>query len=95
MQNLRFQNANSYGRLTKMVSACPHVFHNFEKHLFKAIFLVAYHGFFRIGVLLLCDKGKVIKVVQLEDVEFHKHVLYIHLRFHKNKKIPQKAPFLN
>lgn len=49
--------------LHRMVSACPHLFHNFEKHLFQAIFLVAYHSFFRIGELLPNEKGKISKVV--------------------------------
>ena len=74
--------------LLKMVSACPHLFHKFEKHFCKAIFLVAYHGFFRIGELLLCDKGKISKVVQLRDAEFRKHVPYIHLCFYKTRKCP-------
>lgn len=72
--------------LHRMVFACQHLFHNFEKHLFQAIFLVAYHGFFRIGELLPNEKGKFSKVVQLEDVEFRKHVIYIHLHFYKTRK---------
>ena len=57
--------------LAKLLLALPHIA-NDKNNLFllRAIFLLAFHGFFRLGELATRNKDQISRVVQREDVKF-------------------------
>lgn len=76
--------------LGKLMSSLPTVVSNhFQQLLLKAIFSVAFHGFFRLGELVVRIPENISKVLQRQDVQFitdNDKILGVELtlRFYKN-----------
>lgn len=81
--------------LTKIVNALRHTLPDHAQMLlFKALFLIAFHGFFRLGELVITSKTRAEFVIQTSDVHFEvvnnklKHVQLI-LRHFKTISLGQ------
>ena len=72
--------------LHRMVRACKSLFSLYEQYLVSAIFLVAFHGFFRMGELISSNRKRFKKVIQLGDVSCKSHSLQICQRYYKTRR---------
>ena len=74
--------------LHKIVKACKHLLAQYESYLVAAIFLIAFHGFFRMGELIGHNRKLAKKVVQYtcSDVFKENHTLKIILRYYKTRR---------
>lgn len=77
--------------LCKMVKSCKYLFAEYEKCLFSALFLIAFHGFFRMGELVPSNKQYFNRVVQLNNIILHKHSVHIYILHHKTRRSQQPA----
>ena len=61
-------------------------FSQYESYLVAAIFLIAFHGFFRMGELIGHNRKLAKKVFQYSDVFKENHTLKIILRYYKTRR---------
>ena len=79
--------------LHKMIRACKCLFSYFDHYLFSTIFLVAFHGFFRMGELISSNRKRTRKVIQFQDVTFKGQTVQISQRHYKTRR-SQKPLFI-
>lgn len=74
--------------IKKLVAACDLIFkgNSYDRHLYKAIILVAYNGFFRMGELLPRNLKKNGKVIQFQHVFLCRSHITLKLHNYKTKK---------
>lgn len=72
--------------LHKMVKACKTLFSFYENYLLSAIFLMAFHGFFRMGELISASKKRLRKVIQLQDVTCRSRSLQVCQKYYKSRR---------
>lgn len=74
--------------IKKLIVACDHIFKDnmYDRYLYKAIILVTYNGFFRMGELLPRNLRKCNKVIQFNHVHLTKSHVSLKLHNYKTKK---------
>lgn len=82
--------------ILKLLHAVKFLYHDnrYRMHLYSAIILVAFHGFFRMGELLPHNKQQSAAVVQLWHVTCHDSSINIQLHFHKTKKVDKPTTII-
>lgn len=75
--------------LNNMLEACFKISSFYEATLYRCIFSVAFHGFFRIGELLPNSNASCYKTIHISDIRFTSKMASIQLNHYKTKKSNQ------